>query len=257
MSMIRLRAIILAASATMVIGAAQQSVMDANDEEIVVTGFKTAEGILVQGAGLCRKLRNEPLDQVDARPRGEKRKQSVIGTNAKGQLALRGDDHPITGPDYWQRAGTGIDQYVFRATYDGKPICIGGERNGHLGYGQLRRVLDAAPLRGRRVRFSAQVATRQASMVRFWLAAGNTDGRVYLGGNTNNFDLKGTHGWTPVTFEVGPVPSRSVMLSYGFLLHGRGDVWLRDVKLEVLPMDPREKPISRAWIGSRTKRLQS
>jgi hypothetical protein len=238
-------------------GAQMPPSLTPDEEEIVVTGFRTTEGILINGNGLCRKLRNEPLDRVDASPPGEKRVQSVIGADADGGFAVRADDHPITGPDYWQRAGTAMDQYVFRATYDGKPVCIGGEGNGHLGYGQLRRVLDARPLRGKRVRFSAMVAARKATMVRFWLAAGDTDGRVYRGGNTNNFDFKGTHGWTPVTFDVGPIPNRATMLSYGFLLHGRGDVWLQQIKLEVLPMTADDEPVSKATIGTKSKKLNS
>ncbi|KRA79713.1 hypothetical protein ASD76_16955 [Altererythrobacter sp. Root672] len=153
----------------------------------------------------------------------------------------------ITGPEFWQRVGVGMDQFVFRAPSIGKPMCIGG-RGDRDRFGGFRRIVDAAPYRGHRLRFTAWVATGRAQQVNFWLAAGTrwpekrrqfevrrTDFYELLnGGNTNNLPFAGNHGWTPVLLETGPIHKDADHVSYGFNLAGSGDVWVYEPKLEIV-----------------------
>ena len=166
------------------------------------------------------------------------RKQSVVHrADDSGTFVQTPDDEPITGPGFWQLAGTGIDQYVYRRPAKGQLLCIGARQPGPEGYGQLRTIVDATPYRGKRIRFTGWVASRDARLVRFWLAAAIGTRSITNGGNTNNQSWGGSHGWTPVMFEIGPVSDKADRVSYGFLLHGSGDVWMYKPQLEIVAED--------------------
>ena len=116
-------------------------------------------------------------------------------------------------------------------------MCIGARGPDAEGFAQFRRIVDAAPYHGKRVRFTGWVATGGARLVRFWLAAGDTH-RLFNGGNTNNQPWGGDHGWTPVLLEMGPVSERAPHISYGFLLYGQGDVWVYNPRFEIVTDEP-------------------
>jgi hypothetical protein len=117
-------------------------------------------------------------------------------------------------------------------------LCIGARARNPAGFGQLRRVQDAVPARGLYARFTAYVATRRAAEVRLWLAAGD-DVAVMRGGDTSTVPIPRTGGWIPVALTIGPVPDRATKLSSGFLLMGRGDVWLTEPRVEIFGERPR------------------
>lgn len=212
------------------------------ESEIVVTGVTPGSEIVVGGrrrAPPCVPLSGDPLDQVDIPwiDDHQARRQSAIVPAGDG-FAFGLDRETITGPAFWQRAGTAIDQYVFRAPSDGTPMCIGARPGRPEGYAQFRRITDSAPFEGRRVRFTAWAATGDAELVRFWLAAGNGTRVLHNGGNTNNQPWGGDNGWTPILLEIGPVAEGADHISYGFLLYGRGSVWLYQPRLEVVTDEP-------------------
>lgn len=217
-------------------GPAPEVDVERTGPEPVVTGRRD---IVVHGrARRCTKLRNDPLNSVNATPIDGHRQQSEIVSDGRGGYVLQQEQETITGADFWTRAGTAIDDYVFRAPTNGAPLCIGARRPGPEGYGQLRQIVDAAPYRGQRVRFTVWAATGEARLVRFWLAAGRGATVLTNGGNTNNQAWGGSHGWTPILLEIGPVAKSAEYISYGFLLHGAGDVWFYHPKLEIVTDDP-------------------
>ncbi|HEY1606456.1 MAG TPA: hypothetical protein VGF77_12760 [Allosphingosinicella sp.] len=223
---------------------------DADEKEVVVTGVRD---IVVNGrARHCHKLRNDPLDAVDATPPDGVRRQSEIVPVGNGRFAFGpSDEARVTGPVFWARAGTGIDQYVFRAPTNGSALCIGAKWPDPEGWGQLRRIVDVTPYRGKRVRFTAWAATGDTRLVRFWLAAGKGTQRLTNGGNTNNQPWGGNHGWTPILLEIGPISAEADHISYGFLLWGHGDVWIYNPKLEIVADDaPGARTGSVAIIGA-------
>jgi hypothetical protein len=64
-------------------------------------------------------------------------------------------------------------------------------------------------------------------------------GWIYDGGNSNGVDWWGSHGWTPMLIEIGPISNQATIISFGFVLNGSGDVWLYNPKFDVLgPDDP-------------------
>jgi hypothetical protein len=205
---------------------------DPSQDPIFVTGERA---IVINGhSRRCRPL-HEPIDSFAAISTWGKPRQSIVLPSGKGGFVLVPDSEPITGPTHWQRVGTGLDQYVFRSPPGRGPLCIGSKWPSAEGWGQLRRIVDASPYTGKRVRFTAWVASNKATLIRFWLAAGHGTSVLYNGGNTDNQPWGGSHGWTPVMLEAGPIARGADHISYGFLLYGGGDVWLYDPKLEVVP----------------------
>lgn len=214
-----------------------------DDAPIIVTGMRD---IVVNGHAIrCRRLPGDPLDRI-VTPYGQHSRVAVV-PQGSGGFAVVQDSEQITGPEFWQRVGIGIDQYVFRSPSNRRPMCIGGTGDMHS-YGGFRRIVDAGPYRGHRIRFTLWVATSQANLVHFWLAAGTNEtrpragarrpvNRLYNGGNTNNVHWGGNHGWTPVLLETGPVASEAAHISYGFNLQGSGDVWVYGPTLETIADD--------------------
>ena len=221
----------------------------ASDAEIVVDGVRD---IVVNGrARHCRRAPGDPLDAVNVGDGPEHR--AIVPDGSGGYVAALNAEQ-ITGPDFWQRVGVGMDQFNFHAPSDGRPMCVGG-RLAPSGFAGFRRIVDATPYRGRRLRFTAWVATRAARQVSFWLAVGtewrtkplprSADGKkapfnkLLNGGNTNNVPFGGDHGWTPVLLETGPIPAGADHVSYGFNLQGGGDVWVYQPKLEMVDQGAR------------------
>ena len=217
---------------------------DSSGSEIVVNG---ARDIVVHGRTIhCRPARGDPLDRVNVGDGPEHR--AIVPDGSGGYVAALNAEQ-ITGPDFWQRVGAGMGEFNFRSSSEGKPMCVGGKL-APSGFAGFRRIVDAAPSRGRRLRFTAWVATRAARQVSFWLAVGtewranppphSAIGRktplnkLLNGGNTNAVPFGGDHGWTPVLLETGPLPEAAHHVSYGFNLQGSGDVWVYQPKLEIV-----------------------
>lgn len=205
-------------------------------DEIVVTGYGD---IVVNGrARRCRPAPGDPLDSVRI---GGWSDYMMIVPDEEGGFAAKRVTEQITGPDFWQRVGVGMGAYHFRAPSGDKPMCIGG-RGEVDKFGGFRRIVDAAPYRGHRLRFTAWAATGRARQVNFWLAAGTLPygGRLLNGGNTNSVPFGGNSDWTPVLLETGPIHEEARHISYGFNLQGAGDVWVYDPKLEIIADEPGE-----------------
>lgn len=236
---------------------------EASGDEIVVTGYGD---IVVNGRAIrCRPAARDPLDNVDVSSHavdphtGMLRYEhlAVVPDGSAGYLAVPNNEQ-VTGPEYWQRVGVRLDQYVFRGPSADKPMCV-GRRRGIDGFAGFRRIVDAAPYRGHRLRFTAWVATGRAQQVNFWLAAGTEWSApaasakpvasredpekappytLLNGGNTNSVPFGGSHGWTPVLIETGPIHGDAHHVSYGFNLQGSGDVWVYQPRLEILVDQP-------------------
>ena len=220
-------------------------------DEIVVSA-SMANAIVVNGrAARCRPLDGDPLDAVRVRtdidphsgmPRPAY--MAIVPDGRDGYVAVP-DAEQVTGPEYWQRVGVGIERYVFRGPSTGMPMCIGGRASGER-FAGFRRIVDAAPYRGHRLRFTARVATGQARQVNFWLAAGTVwretprrgerplANQLLNGGNTNAAPFGGDRGWTLVVLETGPIHADAHHVSYGFNLEGTGDVWVDAPRLEMV-----------------------
>ena len=217
-----------ACAAAVIAQPAPQPPPRAGADEIVVTG----------NVPHCRPLEDEPLDL--ALPGRQYDRQMVLRAAPGGGFRLERDTDPVLGPVVWQRAGTAIGDYVFANPTDGGRLCIGARVRSPSGHAQLRRVLDARPLHGRYVVFRAFAMSSRAVEARFWLAAGDRR-RIYRGGDTRLDPIRGNVDWIPVTLTIGPIPAQATKLSYGVLLHGRGDVWVDEPTLEILDAPPADR----------------
>jgi hypothetical protein len=204
--------------------------------------------IVVNGHAVrCRPRPGDPLDDVKV---GGGLDHMMIVPDGQAGYAWVHNTEQITGPDFWQRVGIGMVAYRFRGPSGDKPMCVGGHGE-TSNFGGFRRIVDAAPYRGRRLRFTAWAATRNAGQVSFWLAAGTPwrpkpdrstseqyekvrPNHLLNGGNTNNVRFGGDNGWTPVLLETGPIGKDADHVSYGFNLQGSGDVWVYRPKLEIV-----------------------
>jgi len=197
--------------------------------EVVVVGHPPHSGSLAKAPPHCVRRPGDPADLVPVHD--GKTDQRVIAPDKHGVLKWQGDREPVLGPAVWQRAGTAMGQYVFRVPVEPLPLCIGATVDKPSGWAQLRRIEKVTPdMAGHYLHFSALVAARDAQEIRFWLVAGASGGRV-MGGDTHTAALKGTFGWKMADVIIGPVPREADHISYGFLLWGKGDVWIADPEL--------------------------
>lgn len=238
----KVRCLIVAASVSLAAGLAyaqsaqdHRQDQDASSPDIIVTGTRD---IVVNGrARRCRPLKGDPLDAVVANWPGAPTQHVAVVPIEHGRFRIEPNAEQITGPDYWQRVGIGIDQYNFRSA-DRQPMCIGGRAPDVQSYAGYRKIIDAKPFRGKRVRFTAWVATGNAFRVGFWLAAGTGNRALSNGGNTTNKPWGGNHGWTPVFLETGPITAKAEHISFGFDLQGPGDVWVYKPQFEIADDQP-------------------
>lgn len=224
--------LILAGAAALLLGAGPAAQEAPPDED-------SANEISVHGdIPHCHKRPGDPLDAVDVSS-GPSTYNTVVEADAKGVFHLVPDHDPITGPVAWQRAGTQISAYLFRVPTDNSPLCIGSKGHGAgNSFGQLRRVIDARPLWGKYVRFTAFFATRKWNSARAWLGAWTPSRYVLVAGDHESVSLDGTGQWAPLSITMGPIPVTAGRISYGFLLQGKGDLWILNPQIEVLDQKP-------------------
>jgi hypothetical protein len=192
----------------------------ANDQD------STGKDIVVRAAipPHCRQRPGDPLDAVQDLPHH----WALIKVGRDGSVkAVQDTPYWFTGPDYWQRSGEDLGNFIFRVPQDENPICIGAKKPSVTGGVQLRRVLDPRGFIGAHVRLTAFAASRDAKDGSFWINGG--------GGEKNFIQIgfSGTRGWTPVSIDTR-VSERFPRLMYGMTLGGGGDIWLYDVHLEVV-----------------------
>lgn len=192
----------------------------------------------------CRPLAGDPQDAVDLHGASANSAQTIRIDPATGRYVLVEDDFPTTGPEIWQRAGTRLDNFVFRAGPTSRTACIGMNKGAWSGLAQLRRQFAAKPAWGSYVMLSTRIATRKAGRVDVWIAAGanhdwqdrTPDARLTtMGGGFKQVPLTGDYRWQEANFLIGPIPCSAAAISYGIQLQGGGDVWLSDPHFVVVP----------------------
>jgi hypothetical protein len=147
-------------------------------------------------------------------------------------------------PNGWIKAGSHPAEYevgVDSSTYHG------GRASGYVkaitkelhGFGTLMQTAGPAQYLGKRVRLSAFV---KAQMVTDWAGLwlrvdGPVEGnqpKILAFDNMQGHPLKGTIDWTRVEIVLD-VPTEAKDIAFGILLSRDGQVWLDDLKFEVVP----------------------
>lgn len=91
--------------------------------------------------------------------------------------------------------------------------------------------LDAAPLVGRIVTFSAMVRTEHVQgAALLWLGTESAQGRLMSFARTDSIAVTGTQRWRPVAIQLA-IPAGAERLDYGLQLIGAGKAWIDQATL--------------------------
>ncbi|MDB4916356.1 MAG: hypothetical protein JWM95_4000 [Gemmatimonadetes bacterium] len=144
-------------------------------------------------------------------------------------------------PTFWGGAGR-PDQY--RLGVD-RAVKHGGSASGHItarspssvGFGALSQTVRADNFRGKRLRFSAYVRTRDVGLngAGLWMSV-DGDGGVLAFDNMQDRAIRGTTDWTLVSIVLD-VPEDAEGIAFGFLLASSGEAWIDDVTFEIVGAD--------------------
>jgi hypothetical protein len=160
------------------------------------------------------------------------------------------DDRP-SRPAGWHDAG-------FREPYEvgtSRDIKFAGQASGYVRlkgdvptddiFGTLMQSVNAQGYRGKRVRFSAMVKTQDVTdWAGLWMRVDGTR-RATAFDNMQDRPIKGTTDWArhEVILDVA---DDSLQISFGVLSAGKGQAWIDDAILEVVPNDRKTtQPIGR------------
>jgi hypothetical protein len=140
-------------------------------------------------------------------------------------------------------------------------VFHGGTSSGHLAsrstnlaeYITLSQFMSPADYRGKRVRFSAWVRTRnvEGAGAGLWMRV-DGDGASLAFDNMNTRMINGSAEWTQVSVVLD-VPADAEGVAIGFLLRGRGDAWVDDATFEVVGNEVQVTAPSRRSPNSTTR----
>jgi hypothetical protein len=163
----------------------------------------------------------------------------LLASLAATSLFALADDGTGKLPPEWFMAGhapknyvAGIDYHATRGAAGAKFIRYdSGDKNS---WGTLMQQFKADDYRGKRVRFQALVKTADVSKwAGLWMRIDTketTNARFY---NSSDKPIKGSTDWQvrSVTLDV---PSDARMISFGVIDEGTGQVWLDELKFDVV-----------------------
>jgi hypothetical protein len=147
-------------------------------------------------------------------------------------------------PAGWIKAGSHPAEYDMGVDtanrHEGRAIAfVKGTATEFHGFGTLMQMATPGEYRGKRVRFSAYVKSEkvQSGWAGLWFRIdGAKSGEVLGFDNMQQRPLKGTTDWKRVDIVLD-VPENAAALAYGILLAGDGQVWMDDLKFEVVKPD--------------------
>lgn len=133
---------------------------------------------------------------------------------------------------------------AFRVGLD-RAVFHGGSSSGHItarnasdgGFGVFTQAVKADAYRGKRIRYSAWVRTRDVTGTGagLWMRV-DGDGGVVALDNMMTRPLKGTTDWRLVSVVLD-VPADAIGIMYGMLLSSAGEAWIDDASFEVVGPD--------------------
>jgi len=129
-----------------------------------------------------------------------------------------------------------------------RTVVHGGSSSGHLtarsstpdGFASLLQMVKADRYRGKRVRFSAYVKTRDVggTGAGLWMRVDGNGGTLAFD-NMMNRPIRGTVDWTPVSIVLD-VPNDADGVTFGLLLVSGGEAWVDDASFEIVGTDVHE-----------------
>lgn len=147
-----------------------------------------------------------------------------------------------SAPKGWFPAGSHPKNYEMTldraVTHGGKASatlkCIAAQA---AGFGTLMQTFDAESFRGKRVRLSGYARSKEVGdWAGLWMRVDGAKGERLSFDNMQDRALKGTRDWQKCEIVLD-VPDAAEKMSLGLLLTGKGQVWMDDLKFEVVGMD--------------------
>jgi hypothetical protein len=125
----------------------------------------------------------------------------------------------------------GIDQ---NETYLGKPSGYIKSRESPKGFGTLMQMFKANTYAGKRLKMTGNAKSEGVKyFAGFWLRIDGPDDKQLSFDNMRDRPIKGTTGWTKYQIVLD-VPENSIYIAVGLLLGGSGQVWMTDIRFEVV-----------------------
>ena len=133
---------------------------------------------------------------------------------------------------------TGTNPELFEMKVDHK-VFHAGKASGHFSsktagngqFGAMMQMFSAENWRGKRMRLSCFIKTKDVSKCGAWCRVDNYVGDTIQFDNMDNRPIQGTTDWNYYTIVLD-VPAESATIQFGILLVGPGDVWVDSFKLE-------------------------
>ncbi len=104
------------------------------------------------------------------------------------------------------------------------------------GYGTLSQGISAEQYRGKHVRLSAMLKSKDADGVQLFLRMDGPEEKVLAFRNMDDAPVKGTTDWKHYDIVLD-VPQQAQAISYGYYLLGKGEAWADSFKIEVVGND--------------------
>ncbi len=157
-------------------------------------------------------------------------------------------------PAGWIKAGSNPNDYEMGVDTS---IHRGGQASAFVkftakdvhGFGTLMQTSGTGEYSGKRVRFSAYLKSEKINngWAGLWLRVDGGTPPPLAFDNMQGRPLKGTTDWKRVEIVLD-VPPTAVDLAFGVLLAGDGEVWMDDLKFEVVSKDV---PVTNIATGQR------
>ena len=102
------------------------------------------------------------------------------------------------------------------------------------GFGTLMKTVQSDSFKGKTVKMSGFVKTEKVkSWAGLWMRVDFYKAQVLAFDNMQNRGIKGTNDWMKYEIVLF-VPEEATSISYGTLLDGTGQVWFRDINLDIV-----------------------
>jgi hypothetical protein len=144
-------------------------------------------------------------------------------------------------PRGWFANGSALGDYVVATdstvTYKGHPsVSIRAQKPESTGFAGLMQSISANDYKGKRVRLSAYLRTRDvrgdgSRGAHVWFRVDGPNQKMLGFDNMDTRPVKGNTEWTKYEIVLD-VPSESVGLAYGSFLNGSGTAWVASFNLE-------------------------
>jgi hypothetical protein len=148
----------------------------------------------------------------------------------------------MAGPTTWFLAGDAPEDYVFGVDTS---MTLNGIPSGYLkarvaqpaGFGTMMQAFQGNEYQGKRVRMSGYVKAEAVEQwAGLWMRVDGEGDTVLSFDNMQNRPIKGTRDWQKYEIVLD-VPANSVGIFFGILLVGKGQVWLSNIRFEVVGKD--------------------